>query len=426
METNSDIPVLCSSKIATSLGEYYPSRILGFSDIGIDDTRMEDMLYHQFEQLKYLNPHALESLNGVAFGLDASVFSDAMESARSSVFSHIMNDSGVMESALNIGFHNIPLIGLAVKGTLTLKNNLERAERHEISLDAAYANTLRAITKTAVVGTVTSIGTGLVLGAAGTSIGDQVNGLAEAVLSDDNFSDIASSAWNVAGTLAVVGLIGLAASSIYNKIFDPKKNLKKKMHDMNIAAANIAISLTTKFNSNEFLDQFGYPLNKLKINICDIIQKIEQLKRENDIYPISYYVAKRKLKIFQQIYKILNEKYEKISHMFSYLTAASTYLSLPLDSDKECKKNWKEITTNLYCDYNSNSKIKKTIKEARHSDEQFSDTIRSLINYDIDNYMPYIKKLNNNELNKLIAIFEQKKLSVQIEYDKLVKEGKIE
>ncbi len=423
LQTNPDIPVICSSKIAASLGNSYPSHILSFSDIGLNDAHMESMLCHQFEQLKYLNPHALECLNGVAFGLDASVFHDTMDSARTSVFSHVMGDSGVMESSLNIGFHNIPVIGMALRGSLALANNVEKARRGEISYKDAYANTARVVAKTAVVGTATSIGTGLVLGALGTSVGAQVNGLAQSIFSGDNAGNIASSAFQVAGVLALAGIIGGIATSIYDKFFDPKKKYNEKVYAMNMAAANIAIFLTRKLNSNEFLGQFEHPsMRKLQSEIQETMQKRDKIKRENSIYPFSYYVAKRKINFLTPIYNQLYDEYNKIVRLWNYLAKSSSFLVLSFE-DKKNKTRSREEAKSAYLDYNYDSSIKKLFRENGNSNEDFLQIIIVLIKNDIVRLMPYIKNINNDALHDLIYAFEQSTLDAYQEYEKLVQKG---
>ena len=422
LQTNPDIPVICSSRIAEGLGDAYPSHVLSFSDIGLNDANMESMLCHQFEQLKYLNPHALECLNGVAFGLDASHFADAMDSARTSVFSHAMGDSGVLESSLNIGFHNIPVIGMALRGSLALANNVEKARRGEISYNDAFANTARVVAKTAVVGTAASIGTGLVLGAVGTSMGAQVNGLAQSVLSGDSAGNIATSAFQVAGVFALAAGIGYLASNIYDKFFDPKKKYNEKVYAMNMAASNIAIFLTTKTDSNEFLRQFEHPsMRKLQSEIQETMQKRDKIKSENSIYPLSYYVAKRKIAFLSPIYNKLKEEYNKIVSLWNYLAKSSSFLVTSFEDKK--KKYYREEAKSAYLDYNYDSSIKKLFKENGKSDEDFLKIIIVLIKNDIVRLMPYIKSINNDVLHNLISAFEQSTQDAYQEYEKLVQKG---
>ena len=109
-------------------------------------------------------------------------------------------------------------------------------------------------------------------------------------------------------------------------------------------------------------------------------------------------------------------------HMWNYLHDASLFLSLPSSASKECKEKWKETIKSAYIEYNSNKRLKDAIKKA-NSDENFSNTIMALIYYDINNYIPFIKKIKNNDLNNLIAIYEEKKIIVQNEIDKLRQEG---
>lgn len=433
LEINPDIPVICSTKIANTLGDYYPSQIIGFSNIGINDTQLESILYHQFMQLKSINPEVLDCLNGVAYGLDESVFSDTLNSASTSTLPHTLNDSGVVENSLDIGFHNIPLIGTALIGTLAFKYNIEKVQQYEITLEEAYANTANVmarekvntastVAKEKVINTASTVGTKVVLGAMGTSLSGQMNGLADAI-SDNNIGNIASSAAGIFGTIVLAAGIEIISSVIYDKFFDKTKDLKRKIRRRDRSAANIAIFITTKMNKDDIISQFSHPVYKLKNDIEKTKLKISQLKSENDIYPISYYVAKRKLDFFVPICNMLNRQYNKIINMFNYLSAASSFLSLPQDTSRECKEKWKKIIKSSYIKHNDNKDIEEAIDKVIDSDEKFSETIRMLIEFDIDNFLPYIEKIKNDELNNLITIFEQNKIIVQNEENKLRKEG---
>ncbi len=433
LEVNPDIPVLCSTKIADQLGPAYADRVASFESIGLNDNTLESMAYAQYEQLTYCSPDILSSLNGVAYGLDSSQFSDAVDSARTSVISHTMDANGVLETHLNIGLHNLPIIGMMMRGAISCVSNYRRYQSGEIPKEAIVKNITYDVARTGFTGTAAAVGVGSILAVGGTSFSSVMNNAFEA-LSGDDLTDIIETLGIGALVVAAGVAISKVAGSIFDNFFDPKKKLKQKTSEASIAATKLAITLDLTYGRDNFLNIFKHEaIPNIEHVIDDSNKDMAIIKKDNKIYPLSYYVHKYRVNIFSKIRSHLIEPYEKMCFMWRYIGETVQFLCInDTDTNKQRqKKSHMENSKKYYCQYlkEANSeeaqKMAEIFKEIGDSYNKFTEIMNRLIMCDMLKLRDVIKNIDDADVQTRYTNFITSYNEMMLERNRLIKNGTI-
>lgn len=431
LEVNENIPVICSTKIYNQISSEYPSKLISFSSIGIDDKVLEENLHSQYLQIKQFDfdVDSIPALQGVLCGTDASQFSDIVDSSRTSIISNTVTDSGIVEHSFNIGLHNIPLIGVLIRGSISTVQNVRKYRNNEIKEFSSVLNNIGYdMTKTAVVGTATAIGTGAVFAAAGTST-SEVFGELGGLFSGDNSSNAVSALGGAAlGIAAIVG-IALTANAIWNAFFDPKKDLKNKIKEYNTQAVIVTAAMGEALTEETFVRQFCPPvLPKIEQEISKISKEIDNIKKNNEIFPLSYYVYLRKMEFFEILKINFSELTEKAKLLWNRMLCAVIYV---VRGDEEAEDELKEfdkpelksLITEMYIE--SDSKLKDEFKKIDDDEEKFLDFLQSLVAKDLESILEKLRKIDDFALRDEINSLDKLACAVRKEYKKLVDSGKI-
>lgn len=424
LTTNEDIPVVCSTKIYDQIPDEYKGKLIPFSDLGINDKILESNAYFQYLQIRNfdVDVDSISSMNGVLSGLDASQFSDIVDNARTSVISTTLNDSGVIEHSLNIGLHNIPMIGICIRGTISTMQNYRKYKNGEIKdLSILFKNVGYDVTKTGVIGTATAIGSGLVLGALGTSSTEIFSGVCN-WLSGDDSSDAAEALGEAALGLAVIAGVGYLAKAAWNALFDPKKELMARVKKYNEQAMTVCSEVILSLTEENFIQLFCPPvLPNMEQELSKISEEMTTIKKNNKILPLPYYVYLRKKELFEVLQKELLKRIQQAKSLYYRMKYTSLYSGqIVIEGFGTTSKETLEA---LYI--NQNNKLSDVFKKVHNNDEKFLEVVYSLVARDVESILGRIRGLKMDNLQEKIDSLDKLAYSVNEEHKRLVDSGRM-
>lgn len=403
-----DIPVICSDKIANALSDYnFDNSIISFSDIGIDDRTLEEQVYKSYKFIEKFIPDQSWGDIGINQGLECSQFADDLP--------------------YSAGWGHIPLVAIGLRASISTYKNYSLYNKGAIDFKEMLSNVGRDATETAVISTATIYATEEFATALGLpSISESANDFWESLSDGFDLEDIFTiDPVDLAFRLAITIGVRYGLKKVWQFIVgDPLEKLKQLKSERN----NYIYQIRRIFNDNSG-DILNYMAKKFNYdNICksiiDINKKMSDLKYKNK-RSFEYYALEYKAEILGKVKNKQDSEISNINKIFENLNTIWSILHNCLyeEVDEKCVSKYKENILDMYKKQNDN--IKESIKDIKTS-EQMADCCVILILYHLKGLLHAISEMGNEALNSIYAKIQYYEQAIKEETEIQIKKGNIE
>lgn len=388
---NPEIPVIASSKIVDSLPDHLNDRVISFEDISLGEGGVENYIFSQYSALKDILGEDIIEKFGIKTGLDASQFHEILDNGLTSNIDYLSD----------IGLNHIPTLGIFITASISAFKNVRKYKNGQIDRIQGIKNFSYDVTKTAIIGTSTIVAGTALTSALGTSTQESFNGAVESLADGFDLEDLKDLGEFALIIGAFIG-IGYLAKLAWNKIIGDPLDQYKKLQENRCVLSQKVFEHCLQIQEDIIAHATPHQYKELHEEKNKLTESLKTYSDSYKILPLSYYVRKHKIDILSDILKELGTNIEILK---SYFTRTLKLSELVLDTDNGSfeKHSFRQRILDLYpqdnnCAYDS---IQTTVKNLKKKND-FTTFIRTMITAETSRFLPFLRTLNNDDLNTLI------------------------